>query len=183
MLATDLEHSGSADWTFSFECRFAVFHRDFCGVRIFSLGATFYTIKGCHCDNSPPLNTTNNVFQAEINSYVFPKPYQYIPSSIPMAKRPKRRVLITSCRTSVRSAAFAMADFSLLSERGGNWTACKEGTGAAEILRICFRRCCANSFSFLVFVGIPGSEISTFAFYAFEISVSFLFNNCFYNSR
>lgn len=47
-LAADFEHSRPTDRTFSFECRFAVLHRDFCGFIIFAFRATFYAIKGCH---------------------------------------------------------------------------------------------------------------------------------------
>lgn len=48
MLATDFVHTGAANRTLAFHCRFAVFHRDLDGFRIFALSAAFYTIHLCH---------------------------------------------------------------------------------------------------------------------------------------
>ena len=53
-LATDFVHTGATHGTLAFHSRFPVFHRDFDGIRIFALGATFDAIHACHRLYSPP---------------------------------------------------------------------------------------------------------------------------------
>ncbi len=43
-LTANFIHASTTDWTFSFHCRFTVFHGDFDGIGIFSLCPTFDTI-------------------------------------------------------------------------------------------------------------------------------------------
>ena len=48
LCCSNFEHCCSTNWTFSFHCRFTIFHSNSLRVCIFSFCSTFYTIHACH---------------------------------------------------------------------------------------------------------------------------------------